>query len=131
MARPGPTNEQIANALIRCKGMVYVAADLLKTELGECSPNTIKSRMKQYAWLRELVHDQDELVNDVAELKLFEAINARESWAVQYRLTRKAKHRGYGDERTIKGDPEQPIVVKTITAIIPAEVADDGDATAS
>lgn len=97
MAWDGPTNEQIADALRRTKGMVYVAADLLAKEHGHCSPNTIKKRLKQYAWLREVKDAAKEMTKDVTELKLFEAIQRGESWAIQFYLKTQAKDRGYGD----------------------------------
>ena len=87
-----------AQALKASKGMVYVAA----TQLG-CSPNTIKKRIAQVPALRELVEQEDGHVTDVAELKLFAAILAGEPWAVQYRLTRKGKDRGYAERQEITG----------------------------
>lgn len=86
----GPTNDAIAEALRKTKGMVYVAADLI-----ECSPNTIKSRLKKYAWLREVKDAAKEMTKDVTELKLFEAIQRGEPWAIQFYLKTQAKDRGY------------------------------------
>jgi hypothetical protein len=41
------------------------------------------------------------LVNDVAELKLYEAILHGESWAVTFCLRTKGRHRGYGDKAEV------------------------------
>lgn len=93
---PHYSDKQIEAGLVAAKGMVYVAA----AKMG-CSPNTIKARLakntKGGAHLRDVLAAESELVNDTAELKLHEAILAGSPWAIQYRLTRCAKDRGYGE----------------------------------
>lgn len=90
---PRYTDSQIAEALKRTKGMVYVAADLLG-----CSPNTIKARLAKSAALADVLEQARGLTTDTAELKLVQAINAGEPWAVQFYLRTQARERGYRDK---------------------------------
>lgn len=87
------TDKQIAKALSDCKGMVYVAA----ARLG-CSPNTIKARLLKSNALREAVQIARGTTGDTAELKLFQAIQNGESWAIQFYLKTQCRDRGYSDK---------------------------------
>lgn len=87
---PRYRTEQIATALTECKGMVYVAA----RRLG-CSPNTIKKRLEEVPTLREHLEAEHGLMGDTAELKLFQAIQSGEAWAIQFFLKTQGKGRGY------------------------------------
>ena len=103
MAYKAWKNSEIERALREAKGMVYLAA----RQLG-CHPDTIKARLKTSPQLRAVLESEDELVTDTAELKLYQAIITGEPWAIQYRLSRKGKARGYGEQP--RGTPEAPLV---------------------
>jgi hypothetical protein len=87
---PTYTDPQIRDALTTCKGMVYVAA----ARLG-CSPNTIKARLEKSPALQAVLDDAAGMADDLAELKLFEAVQAGQPWAIQFFLKTKGKSRGY------------------------------------
>ena len=84
------TNEQIITALKEARGMVYVAARTLG-----CSPVTIYKRINRVASVRDAAEYTSGLTTDIAELKLFQAIEKGEPWAVAFYLKTKGKDRGY------------------------------------
>jgi hypothetical protein len=89
---PRIIDSKIEDAIRECHGMVYVAAERIG-----CSPNTIKAHIKKNARLRAVLEEQDGLVNDLAEMKLFEAICNGDPWAIQFRLRTRARDRGYAE----------------------------------
>lgn len=103
------TAQQVCEALKRTKGMIYIAAE----QLG-CSAQTIKNYAVRYASVREIMEQEDEQVNDIAELKLIQAIQAGESWAVKYRLSTKGRHRGYVErqENVLSTDKDNPLTIE-------------------
>jgi len=84
------TQQQVIDALREVKGMVYLAADRLG-----CEAQTIYNYRDRYPAIKAGMEAQDGKIDDIAEMKLYQAIMAGESWAVQFRLRTKAKHRGY------------------------------------
>lgn len=92
------TAQQIIDAIRETKGMVYLAAERLG-----CDAKTIYNYRDRYASVRAEMEQQDGKVDDVAEMKLYQAIMAGESWAVQFRLRTKAKHRGYIERHEVTG----------------------------
>lgn len=103
---PTYTDRQIEQALEACEGMVYVAA----RRLG-CSPNTIKKRLGQVQYLADLVEAKSGLVDDTAELKLWQAIQNGEAWAIQFRLRTVGKSRGYVERQEVTGAEGGPLVL--------------------
>lgn len=95
------TNKQIAAALKESRGFVSVAARTLGI-----TRQTIYNRLKGSELLRAAREDAQELTKDIAELKLLEAINARESWAVCFYLKCQAKERGYVERSEVKSSVE-------------------------
>ena len=95
------TKAQIRKALIDHKGMKYLASKGLG-----CSYHTIEKWVAKHEDLRLLIHVEEGKVTDMAELKLYEAITLGDLDAIKYRLSRKAKDRGYGDHLTaeVKGE---------------------------
>ena len=88
------TQQQVIDALKETKGMVYLAADRLG-----CEAQTIYNYRDRYPAVKAEMEAQDGKIDDIAEMKLYQAIMAGESWAVQFRLRTKGKGRGY-TERT-------------------------------
>lgn len=101
------TAKQVADALTATRGMVSVAA----RRLG-CTRKTVYNYINRYATVQEALEDARESTTDVAELKLFEAINAGEPWAVQFYLKTQGKTRGYAErqEQELSGGVEVRIV---------------------
>lgn len=84
------TQQQIIEALKATKGMVYLAAERLG-----CEAQTVYNYRDRYPAVRAAMELEDGKIDDIAEMKLYQALLAGESWAVQFRLRTKAKHRGY------------------------------------
>jgi len=101
------TAQQIIDALREKKGMVYLAAQSLG-----CDAKTIYNYRDRYASVRAEMEHQDGIVDDAAEMKLYQAIMAGESWAVQFRLRTKAKHRGYIERTEVTGADGKAIVIR-------------------
>jgi hypothetical protein len=91
--KPKFTVEQIVRAVRQNRGMLYLSAQSLG-----CSHQTILNYRHRHARVREAFAAARGEMLDVAELTLWKAINAGESWAVSYALTRLGKDRGYGDQ---------------------------------
>jgi hypothetical protein len=100
------TNEQIIDALKKARGMVYVAARTLG-----CNHNTIYNRMRQSPEVRLAAEYTSGITTDIAELKLFEAIERGEPWAVAFYLKTKGKDRGYTERREVSGPEGGSIVI--------------------
>ncbi len=94
---PRYSDAKLEAALRKCQGMVYVAAKALG-----CSPNTIKARLEKSERLRAIVEAESEYVDDVAEMRLAQAIFNGEPWAIKYRLSTKAKGRGYTEKQEVE-----------------------------
>jgi hypothetical protein len=97
MANPngGPPKykaETMATALAESKGLVSVTAKRLS-----CSPTTVRAYIRRYPTVKQVVDDSRESITDLAELKLWDAINRGEPWAIQFWLRTQARERGYSD----------------------------------
>ena len=73
------TQQQVIDALREVKGMVYLAADRL-----DCDPQTIYNYRDRYPAVKAEMEAQDGKIDDIAEMKLYQAIMAGESWAVRW-----------------------------------------------
>ena len=103
------SRQQIIDALAESMGMISPAA----RKLG-CSRNTITTYMKEYPEIAEAISDANEEVNDVAELKLYDAIKRGEAWAICFRLKTKAKNRGYVEKAELTGTNGAPVKIKLV-----------------
>lgn len=92
------TQAKVIEALKATKGMVYLAADRLG-----CDPKTIYNYRDRYPAVRAVMEAEDGKIDDVAEMKLYQALIAGESWAVQFRLRTKGRNRGYSERKEITG----------------------------
>jgi len=101
MSRPAKyTNAQIAAALRKSKGAIFVAA----RQLG-CDVSTIHRRLARSKLLaRVLEAERGEFV-DTAELKLYSAVLAGEPWAVAMVLKTLGKSRGYVERQEFGSTP--------------------------
>lgn len=107
---PRYTDKQIMDALRATKGMVYVAAQ----HLG-CDPRTIKGRVAKSQRIRDVLDSERGKMGDTAELKLAQAIQKGEPWAIQFYLKTQAKDRGYTER--VQNDITsggQPVQISTI-----------------
>lgn len=106
------TQQQIIEALKATKGMVYLAAERLG-----CEAQTVYNYRDRYPAVRAAMELEDGKIDDIAEMKLYQALLAGESWAVQFRLRTKAKHRGYIEKSVteVTGTNGGPVEVATLT----------------
>ena len=111
--KPSPyrkyTAEQMIDALAESMGMISPAA----RKLG-CSRTTIRRYLAEYPEIAEAIEDANEEVNDIAELKLLDAIKRGEAWAICFRLKTKAKNRGYVERAELTGTNGAPVKIKLV-----------------
>lgn len=103
------SDDEMVAALKLKRGMVYLAAAVVG-----CDPDTIYHRAKSSARVKAVMRSERGKVVDTAEMKLFDAIEAGESWAVQMALKTLGKDRGYVERQEVGGTDGKPIVVKVI-----------------
>ena len=84
--------DEMAEALRETKGLISVAA----RKIG-CEPNTVRAYIKRYPTVAQVVKDSRESITDLAETRLWAAIDRGEPWAVQFWLRTQARERGYSD----------------------------------
>ena len=115
---PQRTDAQIIKALKDSRGMIAVAA----RQLG-ITRQTIYDRRKKSEAIRDALEEAREFTSDVAELKLFEAIQESEAWAVCFYLKCQAKDRGYVEKTEVRH--EGNIEVRTLR--LPAPESDPNE----
>src|SRR5262245_49774417 len=99
MARPRKyTDQQLISALREMKGMVYLAA----AKVG-CTVNTIYNRARFAPAVARCIQDERGKVVDLAELKLYKAVEKGEPWAVQLTLKTLGRARGYAERQEVGG----------------------------
>jgi hypothetical protein len=103
------TAEQMIDALAESMGMISPAA----RKLG-CSRTTVRRYLAEYPEIAEAIEDANEEVNDIAELKLLDAIKRGEAWAICFRLKTKAKNRGYVEKAELTGAKGAPVKIKLV-----------------
>jgi len=97
------SDEQIVAALTETKGMVYLAADRVG-----CSPDTIYARAEKSKAVKDAIRNERGKVVDTAELKLFDAIQRDEPWAIRMALMTIGKDRGYQEKAADPPPPAPP-----------------------
>jgi hypothetical protein len=92
MKTPRYTATQVADALRSTRGMTYLAAKRLG-----CDPNTIMAYCRRYPTVEQAKQDARGELLDVAEVKLWQAVQAGEHWAVTFALRMLGRERGFGE----------------------------------
>lgn len=82
------SEKEFLEAIAECHGLVSVIA----AKLG-VTPKTVRNRMKKSEKIAAAVTEAREATLDKAESKLFEAIKAREPWAITLYLKTQGKSR--------------------------------------
>ena len=93
------TKEQVCKALVKSKGLVFIAAK----DLG-CMPKTVYNYRDRYQEVRDCIDTQRGEMIDVAEMSLYRKARDGEPWAVQFVLKTIGKDRGYQESQTINLD---------------------------
>ena len=107
MATQRFTPQQVADALNETRGMVFLAAK----KLG-CSDVTIYNYAKRYKAVGDALRQQRGQFVDMAELKLWNAVNEGEAWAVQFALRTLGKERGYVERQEVTGKDGEAFVIE-------------------
>lgn len=107
---PRYSTSQLESALHEARGMLWIAAKRLG-----CSPNTIKARIKQSIALQEAVDLERGLAGDTAELKLYQAVQTGEAWAIQFYLRTQGRDRGYVMRDELTGKDGAPLGGDSLT----------------
>ena len=84
----------IIEALTATRGLVSEAA----TRLG-CQRQTIYNAIERHPEIDEVVNGERELMLDKAELKLGEAVENGQPWAILFYLKTQGRERGYSEKR--------------------------------
>lgn len=92
------TAQQMIDALIASKGMVYVAARALG-----CTAQTVYNYIDRYPSVAEACKQERGMMVDTAELALWKALQAGEAWAVSLTLKTIGKDRGYVERQEVTG----------------------------
>jgi len=86
------TAGQVIEALKASRGLVYIAAERL-----QCDPDTVMNYCKRYPTVEAAKHDARGALLDKAEVRLFEAVDRGEGWAIAFCLKTVGRSRGYGE----------------------------------
>jgi predicted transcriptional regulator len=98
------TPDEVIAALKETKGLHALAA----TKLG-CSERTVRNYIERFPDVAEAVKHQKEGMLDVAEGKLYSAINKGEAWAICFFLKTQGKARKYSERLEVTGQDGGPI----------------------
>lgn len=96
--------KRVLKALHDTKGAVYLAAKSL-----HCSPVAIYAWINKDPEIKEVKESYTEEVTDIAVLKLRQAVQAGEQWAVKFQLMTQGKGRGYGERVEVTGADGGPV----------------------
>jgi len=103
------TAARIIEAVKECKGLLTLVAE--KTGLGY---RTVNRYATEFPTVQEAVREAKEGMVDLAESKLFAAIDKGDAWAICFYLKTQAKHRGYVERQEITGEGGKPVKTEII-----------------
>lgn len=105
--KPHYTAEQMIAALQETKGMVFLAAKRLG-----CSYQTVLNYCERHPTVQAARSAERGEMVDTAELKLWQAIQDREAWAIAMTLKTIGKDRGYVERTEQTGKDGAPLVTE-------------------
>ena len=100
---------QVAAALKKTSGIVSMAARTLGCERG-----TVYDYIKKYPEVQTAFDESREVMLDLAESKLFQAVNDKAGWAICFFLKTQGKSRGYSERREVTGIDGGPVQTNDI-----------------
>jgi len=95
---------QVRQALTDAGGIKIVAAKKL-----DCTRRTLDSYLDSFPSLMAHYNELHEGKLDIAEGKLFSAVQAGEAWAICFFLKTQGKNRGYTERQEVTGANNQPL----------------------
>ena len=114
-----PTNKDIEDALIACKGIYVAAAKWLKRERDKSiTRQTLSKRIAASKHLREVCDEVVEQTLDWAESKLLELMAAGDKTAILFYLKCKGKKRGYTERQEVTGSEGAPLISEPVKITI-------------
>lgn len=119
---PRATSAQVAAALDKSRGLVSVAARALGI-----SRTTLYAYVEKDPALQAALSDARELTTDVAEAKLFQAVEKGEAWAICFYLKTQGKGRGYVERQEHTGEGGGAVQHQLTHVVVTRRVV-DGDA---
>jgi hypothetical protein len=102
MKPPRYTAAQVADALRQTKGLVTLAAKRLG-----CSDETVQNYCRKFASVQAAKASARTELLDLAELKLWLAVQRGDAWAVTFCLKTIGKERGYGETLSLHVEIER------------------------
>ena len=90
------TAQQMIDALKATRGLVYLAAKALG-----CDPDTVQSYCKRFPTVERAKHDARGTLLDVAEERLWQAVQRGDAWAITFALKTLGKGRGYVERQEL------------------------------
>ena len=113
--RGKPTDKDLADALVACKGILVAAVGWLAKERGKSiTRQTLAKRIDASERLRAVVAEVEDQTLDWAESRLLELINRGDKTAILFYLKCKGKARGYTERQEVAGVPDSPLALPTI-----------------
>lgn len=104
------TKTRVIDALKETRGVIMKAADILG-----CERQTIYNYRDRYEDVRAAIENTREVETDRAELKLYEAIERGEPWAISLYLKTQGKKRGYFETNHNVNDHRGSVVIDLVS----------------
>ena len=103
------SKQKVIKALKETKGAVYLTANRLGV-----SHTAIYDYINKYDDVREVKEFYTEELNDIAELKLRQAVQNGEAWSIKYQLSTQGKQRGYVERNEITGKDGNDVTIRVV-----------------
>jgi len=114
-AKPRMTKDKVEQALVKSKGLLSFAAQLLG-----CNRSTIYDYLEKWPDLKQVVADQREGLIDAAESRLLGNIDRGDTTAIIFFLKTQGRGRGYVERQEVTGKDGGAIETKaTVTILLP------------
>ncbi len=101
------TKKEVLEAINGSLGIISTIAKRLG-----CESRTAKRLIDKWQETKDALIDEQELVLDLAETGLYDALIKKEQWAIKFILSTKGQSRGYVVTPTIKLDNGEPLNIQ-------------------
>lgn len=101
------TKQEVIEAITGSLGIISTIAKRLG-----CESRTAKRLIDKWQETKDALSDENELVLDLADTGLYDALIKKEQWAIKFILSTKGQSRGYVLTPTIKLDNGEPLNIQ-------------------
>ena len=101
------TKKEVLEAINGSLGIISTIAKRLG-----CESRTAKRLIDKWQETKDALFDEQELVLDLADTGLYDALIKKEQWAIKFILSTKGQSRGYVVTPTIKLDNGEPLNIQ-------------------